>query len=167
MVPKSSGSNELGFRAMYPALHRFASVVADRDVDPDDLVQDALVGLLRSPPARIRDPEAYLRRSIVNAMAGVRRRAAVRRVTPVDPATALDELPAGGVQEVVWPAEVRAVMDAVPPADRALLYLLDVEDLTSGTVGSILGMSAVAVRARASRARRAARRVLGGEEDAR
>ena len=55
------GLDEDAFRQLYPAHHRFASVVADRDVDPDDLVQDALVGLLRAPPGHVRDPGAYLR----------------------------------------------------------------------------------------------------------
>ena len=159
--------DDAAFRRLYPRLHRFASVVADRDVDPDDLVQDALVGLLRAPPGHVRDPEAYLRSSIVNGVRHVRRRAAIRPVTPVDPADASHPLralagdPADGV---AWPADARAVMEAVRPADRALIYLLDIEDLPGAEVARILGISAMAVRARASRARRAARRALGEPE---
>jgi DNA-directed RNA polymerase specialized sigma24 family protein len=160
-----AGFDEAAFRLMYPALHRFASVVADRGVDPDDLVQDALVGLLRAPPGHVRDPGAYLRRSVLNAVAGGRRRSAVRRVTPVDPGAPLSERCESLVDDLTRPSDARAVMDAVRPADRALLYLLDVEDLPAPAVAGILGLSAVAVRARASRARRAARRALQRMED--
>jgi RNA polymerase sigma factor (sigma-70 family) len=166
-VPAAAAFDDAAFRRLYPRLHRFASVVADRDVDPDDLVQDALVGLLRAPPGHVRDPEAYLRRSIVNGVRHVRRRSARRPVTPIDAADASHPLralvgdPADGV---AWPADARAVMDAVRPADRALIYLLDVEDLPGAEVARILGLSAMAVRARASRARRAARRALGEME---
>jgi DNA-directed RNA polymerase specialized sigma24 family protein len=161
----SGGLDDQAFRLIYPALHRFASVVADRDIDPDDLVQDALVGLLRAPPGHVRDPAAYLRRSVLNGVAGVRRRSAARRVTPVDPTDPLSELCAGRIDDINWPADARAVMQAVRPVDRALIYLLDVEDLPAAAVADILDQSAVAVRARASRARRAARRALANLED--
>jgi DNA-directed RNA polymerase specialized sigma24 family protein len=36
------GDDEL-FRALYPGLRRFAAAVGPLEVDPDDLVQDALV----------------------------------------------------------------------------------------------------------------------------
>jgi len=39
------GDNDL-IEEIYPALHRFAAVVAPRGDDPDDLVQEALVRTL-------------------------------------------------------------------------------------------------------------------------
>ncbi len=35
------------FADLYPKLRRFAAVVADLDMEPDDLVQDALAATLR------------------------------------------------------------------------------------------------------------------------
>ena len=64
--------------AVYPDLRRFAAVVADLDVDPDDLVQDALVAVLKKTSLeRLDDPLAYLKRVVVNLSASNRRRAAV------------------------------------------------------------------------------------------
>lgn len=53
------------FSDIYPALHRFASAAASRDTDPDDLVQESLVRVLRTGGlARVDSPSAYLRRVI-------------------------------------------------------------------------------------------------------
>ena len=38
------------FADLYPSLRRFAAVVGSVDIDPDDLVQDALVRALRRGP---------------------------------------------------------------------------------------------------------------------
>src|SRR4051812_47460291 len=60
--------------AAYPGLRRFAAVVGPADVEPDDLVQDAFVALLRRGADGIDDLDAYLRRTVLNLSSNERRR---------------------------------------------------------------------------------------------
>ncbi|MFP4512149.1 MAG: sigma-70 family RNA polymerase sigma factor [Acidimicrobiales bacterium] len=137
--------------AQYEALRRFASVVADSDMDPDDVCQEAMTRVLlavrggRGPaPSEV---GAYARRAIVSVCSNTRRgmarrSAAVRRAGR----TSDEELP-------MYPSEV-AVLDGIPARARAVLYLQHVEGRTSEEIGAWLGLTAEAVRATASRARR-------------
>lgn len=142
-----------GFVAAYPRLRRFAAVVADTDMDPDDVLHDALVATLAAEErgARIADHEAYLRTATFRAVLGRRRRAAGARARYVVP-----EVEA--VQTDRYPSDVAGILDRLEPADRALLYLVDVEGWTSGEAARALGTSSTAARARLSRARRRLRR---------
>ena len=63
-------TDEARFAALYPSLRRFAAVVADAGVDPDDLVQDALVRVVQAGGlGRLEHPVAYFRRGIRPARA--------------------------------------------------------------------------------------------------
>ena len=59
---------------MYPRLRALAAVVGPVEEEPDDLVQEAVEKVLRRQGiSDIIDPEAYLRRSIVNLASNRRR----------------------------------------------------------------------------------------------
>ncbi|MFP5486877.1 MAG: sigma factor, partial [Acidimicrobiia bacterium] len=94
---RPDGRDDGWFDALYPHLHRLACVTAPGDVDPDDLVQDALVNLLSlTDPGSVRDRRAYLITTIVNLASNhrrswSRRRAAVALLHVVDGER--DELP--------------------------------------------------------------------------
>ena len=63
-----------------------------------------------------------------------------------------------------YPADVEAILD-LPPKQRAILYLVEVEGVPYAEAADQLGMTTVAARALASRARRKARlnvEVAGG-----
>jgi RNA polymerase sigma factor (sigma-70 family) len=141
--------------AAYPGLRRFAAVVGPADVEPDDLVQDAFVAVLRRGVDGIDDLDAYLRRAVLNLSSNERRRwlrreRAYRRepvVAEVTSSTFVD------VAELLrLPADVRAV-----------LGLAEVEGWTHAEIGRLLGCSEQAARARASRGRRRLRLVLAEE----
>src|SRR5205085_7904330 len=80
------------FASLYPSLRRFAAVTGSVDVEPDDLVQEAVARTLRSHRlVDLDDAGAYLRRAIVNLAANRRRsagrlRAAMNRLDRVDEA---------------------------------------------------------------------------------
>lgn len=143
---------------MYPALRRFAAAISSTDVDPDDLVQDALVGLLRAWPRQgIASPEAYLRRAILTGELSHRRRQArFRRLAP--------QLRAEPTTTPSYPSDLR-ILELVGPLDRSVLYLADVEGLSFAQVSAALNVStAGALRLRASRARRRLRLLLEDQE---
>ena len=74
------GDDEATFAGLYPRLRRLAAVAAPLEVDPDDLVQDALVRVLRRGPlADLDDPGAYLAKVIVNLASNSRRGLGRRR----------------------------------------------------------------------------------------
>lgn len=133
----------------YPALRRFAYVVADADTDPDDLLHEALVRTLaRGPLSEIDDLGAYVRRAITNTAANTRRSLGRRR-------RALDRLGAvASEDEAVEPSRPSDLGDLMllAPADRAALYLSVVEGRPHREVAALLDVSEVAARARVSRA---------------
>ncbi len=134
------------FDALYRQLRRFAAVVADSDMDPDDLVQDALVATLRRHDlSELEHPAAYLKMAIVNSAASDRRRRGVfRRLLP--------RLAGDSESLDVYPSDL-SVLDALSPLDRAVIFLADVEGLKHAAVAEELGLTHSAVRKRVSRAR--------------
>ncbi len=153
----TGGGDEFAlFAELYPQLRRFAAVVADIDMEPDDLVQDALAATLkRHRLGEIQRPAAYLKQAIVHAVTNHRRRAArFRRLVPL----------LGSADNAAdnYPSDL-AVLDVLAPTDRAIIFLSDVEGLTGAAIGEELGMTSGAVRKRISRSRRQLRLALGGD----
>jgi RNA polymerase sigma factor (sigma-70 family) len=146
------------FRALYPGLRRFAAAVGPIEVDPDDLVQDALVRVLRRGPlGDLDDPQAYLRRTIVN-LASDRRRGfgRLRR--------ALSRVDRGEAAASEYPSDLTDLL-SLPPEVRAVLWLVDVEGRSFEDAAAVIGCSVTAARSRASRGRRQLRLTLAAEEE--
>ena len=151
----TEGDDEV-FGRVYPSLRRFAAVTAP-DADPDDLVQEAVARTLRRHAlAGLDHPEAYLRRAIVHLASNrrrglARRRTAIARLTPAE-----SESPSY--------ASDLADLLRLPPATRALLWLVEVEGCDYGEAAAQLGISTDAARQRASRARRELRAAIEGDD---
>jgi DNA-directed RNA polymerase specialized sigma24 family protein len=145
-------------RQLYPALRRIAAVAGPVDVEPDDLVQEALVRTLgKRQLTALDNPLAYLRRAIVNLASNQRRGAARRR-------RAMERLRAEEGHLPSYPSEVEAILD-LPPRQRAILYLVEVEGVPYAEAAEQLGITTVTARQLASRARKKARlawEVAGG-----
>jgi DNA-directed RNA polymerase specialized sigma24 family protein len=108
--------------------------------------------LRKGPLSDLDNPLGYLRRAIVNLASNQRRslgrrRRAVARLN-------VDEswLPS-------YPADVEAILD-LPPKQRAILYLVEVEGVPYQEAADQIGMTTVAARAMARRAREKARLAL-------
>jgi len=143
--PRDSEDEDALFTRLYPGLRRFAAATGPAEVDPDDLVQEAVARTLRGHRLTdLDDPGAYLRRVIVNLAANQRRGLARWRAPQY--ASDLDDL-------------LR-----LPPETRAVLYLVGVEGSSYGEAAAALGMTEEAARARASRGRRRLRMDLEGEQ---
>ena len=136
------------FAELYPALRRFAAVVGPIECDPDDLLQEAVARTLRHHHLDELDhPGAYLRRAIVHLASNERRSFAIRR-------RALTRLAAGRAPATDnYPSDLHD-LSSVPPAERAVLYLSDVEGYRFGEIADTLGCSEAAARKRAMRGRR-------------
>ena len=144
-------------RELYPSLRRFAAVVRPPEVEPDDLLQEALYQVLRRGPLTdLVNPTAYLRRAMANLAANHRRllgrgRLALVRYGPGQPV----------VPE--YPSDVSELL-RLPPRSRAALYMRAVEGRSYLEIAECLGCSEGAARAVEGRARRKLRAVLTEEE---
>jgi RNA polymerase sigma-70 factor (ECF subfamily) len=145
-------------KELYPSMRRIAAVAGAADIDPDDLVQEALLRTLsRQNLADLDNPLAYLRRTIVNLASNQRRSLARHR-------KAVARLSREDAWLPTYPAEIQAILD-LPPKHRAILYLIEVEDVPYAEAAKQLGMTTVAARQMAARARKLARlnlEVAGG-----
>ncbi len=134
---------------LYPSLRKFAAVTAPSDMEPDDLLQEALVKVLsRRSLTDLDHPDAYIRSTILNLAATHhhrmgRERAALVRLRASD----------SGVVASAYPSDL-AELFRLPPQERATLYLAEVEGYTFDEVAKLLDCSAPAARKAASRARR-------------
>jgi RNA polymerase sigma-70 factor (ECF subfamily) len=144
-------------RQVYPSLRSFAAGIA-RD-DPDDVVQEAFVRLLRRGSVdEITDLAAYLRRVVVSvAIDRVRRDRAARR------AQDQSGTPVAGI-DAVYPSDVVELM-MLDVRSRALLYLTAIEGAPVAEAAAAVGCSESAARMRLSRARRRLRQLLEEEGD--
>jgi len=140
--------------SLYPSLRRIAAVVGSVDVEPDDLVQEALVRRLRKGPlSDLDNPLAYLQKTIVNLASNQRRSLGRKR-------KALGRLSTEEGWVPSYPADIEAILD-LPPRQRAILYLIEVEDVPYAEAAEQMGMTTTAARAMANRARKRARAVWG------
>ena len=144
-------------RELYPSLRRFAAVVGPAEIEPDDLVQEALVRVLeRTALIELDSPGAYLRRSMYN-LASNHRRSFLRR------RRAFSRIVADSRVMPEYPSDVADLLRLSPKA-RAALYLSAVEGRSFAEVADLLGCSEESARKAASRGRSKLRMVLSEEE---
>ena len=144
---------------LYKPLHRFAAVTAPADLEPDDLLQEALVMVLRRGPlSQLEQPGAYLRQTMVNLAASHNRRMGRRHRALARVWGSQDQAPSPE-----YPSDL-AELYLLPPRERAALYLAEVEGYSFREVGRLLGCSEAAARKGASRGRQRLRVALAGEE---
>lgn len=147
------------FAAVYPSLRAFAAVVRPPDVDPDDLVQEALARTLRQTTlSALDDPSRFLRRVVLN-LASSHRRSFARRAERAHLAVPL------GVDSLDQYASDLGELFRLPPDQRAVIYLAVVEGLGHDAIGEQLGITAPASRARLSRGLKQLRIELRAEEE--
>lgn len=146
--------------SLYPALRRFAAAVGSLDVEPDDLVQEAVArALAHGPLVALSNPGAYLRTAVVR-LASNRRRSASRAHRAV---TTLGATVSWGRVDA-YPSDIDD-LNRLTPGDRALLYLSLVEGQPDAEIADVLGIHAVTVRKRRSRALARLRRAVATSED--
>jgi RNA polymerase sigma-70 factor (ECF subfamily) len=150
--------------------YRFSLLVCGHADDADDAMQEALLKTYRHA-AQIRQPEAFrtwLYRTVKNAcLIGRRKRVDeparllsldVPLVGPDGHETAIDAVDHGrGPEEVALNRRLRRrlaeALQALPPSHRVVVFLREVEGLTTREVAGVLGISEANVKTRLHRAR--------------
>jgi RNA polymerase sigma-70 factor (sigma-E family) len=146
-----------------PGLLRLAYVLTGNRADAEDAVQDALARALpRWDHIRsVGDPDAYVRRMVVNAHTSWWRRFR-KRETPVAEAFVpqAERGTAGEDRDRVWRACLR-----LPEAQRVAVVLRYYEQLEYAEIAALTGVAEGSVRSRVSRGLAALRQALGEEHD--
>jgi DNA-directed RNA polymerase specialized sigma24 family protein len=137
--------DETVLAGIYPELRRFAGAVAPPDVDPEDLLQEALARTIRRTALAALDrPDVYLRTVLVRLAANHRRgwARARARLAAIGP-------PSNGSFDT-YPSDLDELA-RLPAETRAVLWLRVVEQRSYAEIAEILGATEASSRARASR----------------
>lgn len=149
--------------AQGPALVRLAFVLSGDRHLAEDLTQTALADAYRHwrTVAAARDPEAYVRRMLVNAHLSWRR----RRWTTEQPVERTEHAApvADHGDAVVDRDRMRGLLAGLAPRARTVLVLRYYADLDDAAIAEAVGITASAVRATASRALASLRHVTTPE----
>jgi RNA polymerase sigma-70 factor (sigma-E family) len=138
------------FAARGPQLRRVAFVILRDWHDAEDVVQAAFVKLyLAWPRIRPETVEAYARRAVVNACLSRVRRPRREQV--------VESLPDGAVHDAEPTSGIPAVLFALPPAQRAVIALRFLDDLSVADVAAVIGISEGAVKSQTARGLKALR----------
>jgi len=135
------------------ALVRFAATVVGPD-DAEDVVSEAVLGILRTSPPGVRDMRAYLYRAVLNA--GRKHLRSLGRRGRREQKAAVANVVA---DELVDP-KIAAALIELSPQQRAVVHLAYWEDLSAAMIAERLGVSSGTVRRQLARGRKRLREAL-------
>jgi RNA polymerase sigma-70 factor (sigma-E family) len=137
--------------ARWPALVRYATVVAGDAAEGEELAQAALVRVAsRWWLLRDRDNiDAYVHTAIVRGHLNLRQRLRNREQRVADPPTIAVSDPTEGISRGL---DIRRALAALPPRQRAVLALRYLDDLSEAQTAQVLGCSIGTVKSQASKA---------------
>ncbi len=154
------------FTAHADRLYRLARRLSPGADEAFDLVQETFLRVAKSPARPVSGAEeGWLVRILVNIRRDQWRQAAVRRrdAPYLRSAVSVDPRREYLLRLAVWQA-----LDALAPRRRAVLVMHELEGLSAGAIGSLLGITAITVRWHLARARRElAQRIRSDEGDTR
>ncbi|MBQ9044359.1 MAG: sigma-70 family RNA polymerase sigma factor [Oscillospiraceae bacterium] len=141
-------------------LYRLAYSYCGSREDAEDVLQETFLRYLSKRPRFSAEEQrrAWLMTVAANCCRDLLRRRARRAVVPLDETLA--------APETERHPEVAAALAALPPKDRAMVYLFYYESLPTRQIARMLGMTDSAVRTHLTRARGKLRTILGGNADA-
>jgi len=144
-----------------PALLRLAYVLTGNGADAEDVVQDVLSRALPrwSRIAGVEDPDAYVRRMVVNAHVS-RWRKFRRREVPVE---AVRDRAVPPVMDAEDRDRLWRACQALPADQRTAVVLRFYEDLDYAEIAALTGVREGSVRSRVSRGIATMRHELGAD----
>lgn len=146
-----SGDAAAGFAPLRPKLMRVAYRMLGSVSDAEDIVQEAFIRWMRAERGEVREPEAFLRRTVTRLCLDQLKSARRTRETYIgpwlpDPVVEEDE-----ADDVTLP--LMLVLERLSPLERAAFLLHDVFGLGFDEVAAAIERDAVACRQLAARAR--------------
>jgi RNA polymerase sigma-70 factor, ECF subfamily len=146
-----SGDAAAGFDPLRPKLMRVAYRMLGSVADAEDIVQEAFIRWMRADRGEVREPEAFLRRTVTRLCLDQLKSAQRTRETYIgpwlpDPVVEEDE-----VEDVTLP--LMLVLERLSPLERAAFLLHDVFGLEFEEVAVAIGRDVAACRQLAARAR--------------
>ena len=151
--------------AALPGLLRFGHVLTGNPATAEDLVQTALSRSWRAWKLRsIDDPQAFVRKVMVNSYASWYRRKATGEMVSANPAQNViieDEAARVDDRDAVW----RALL-TLPPRQRAVIVLRYYEELSELEIAAVMGTTAGTVKSQAARALRRLGAVMADTNEA-
>jgi RNA polymerase sigma factor (sigma-70 family) len=151
------------------ALLRYARVLVPDSAEAEDVLQVALLRLLRHWSKRPRSSEAYVRSTLVNLCKDRARR---RHLVPVpvpessepgrEDAVRVPDLAEDLADAMSARARLDAVLGSLPPRQRVTVVLRVLEGLSEAEAAAVLGCSAGTVKSNLARGLAKARAVLDG-----
>jgi RNA polymerase sigma-70 factor (ECF subfamily) len=186
LVRRSAGGDRRALEQLLASAqevaYRFSRTVCGGPDDAEDVMQDALLKTFRYVRT-IRAPDAFrtwLFRTVRNACLIKRRRGVgeparllsldeVRPAPEGEPRPREVADPARGPDELVMNAALRrrlgAALRQLPPAYRAIVFLREMEGLSTREVAEVVGLSEANVKTRLHRARLQLRRHLDARQE--
>lgn len=158
-----SGTVEEFIASRGPALVRLARGLLRDPHHAEDVVQDVLAKIWASW-SRIEnadDPDAYVRRMVVNACTSFWRRAA-RRERPTEHERLPDASTADRAGDHAETDRMLALLRRLPVRQRTVLVLRHYEGLPDAQIAELMGCSAVTVRSNAHRGLASLRSMVDG-----
>jgi RNA polymerase sigma-70 factor (ECF subfamily) len=140
-----------GFDPLRPTLIRVAYRMLGSVADAEDVVQEAFVRWMGTDRARVREPEAFLRRTVTRLCLDVLKSAHRRRETYLGPWLPDPVVEEEADEDVTLP--LLLALERLSPLERAAFLLHDVFGLGFEEVAATIGRDAAACRQLASRAR--------------
>lgn len=150
---------------------RYSQAVCGRAPDSDDAMQEALLQTFRNAK-HIREPKAFrswLYRTVKNAcLIGRRRKGIERQTGPIDNEAALDVADGTPRADVALETaeereRIRGALARLAPAHREVVFLRDLEGLSTREVARVLGISEPNVKIRLHRAHAHLRKRLAAD----
>ena len=141
------------FETHYRAVLRLAVLMVGDQTTAEDIVADAYVRVfVKWQRGAVTDVNAYLRRTVVNAVKNTWRRKAVgRRVERLVAQSTFDADPRALETVVVERDELLTALHALPPGQRHCIVLRYYEDLSEAQTAAMLGIAVGTVKSQTAK----------------
>lgn len=139
------------FAPLRPKLIRVAYRMLGSVADAEDMVQEAFIRWMKADRGEVREPEAFLRRTVTRLCLDQLKAARRRRETYIGPWLPDPVVEEEEVEDVTLP--LMLALERLSPLERAAFLLHDVFELDFDEIAATLQRDATACRQLASRAR--------------